>query len=77
MNCFVVQKIVREITLPFADRLSFLELIEIVNELPVGSETCREGIIAAMPQTPATTKLLKDADEFVKAQVHVNPISRP
>ncbi len=77
MNCFVTQKITHDLILRFDNHLGFVEIMELVNELPAGSETCRQGIIAAMPQTPATTKLLKDADEFVKAKVHVNLISRP
>ncbi len=76
MTCFVEQKMIHEFALRFDDHLGFVELMELVSELPSGWEQCRQGIIAAMPQTPASAQWLKDADEFIGQNVKSDPVLR-
>ncbi len=67
---------IREFTLRFDDHLGFVELMELVSELPSGWEQCRQGIAAAMPQTPANAQWLRDADEFIAQDLKGNPALR-
>ena len=76
MTCFVEQKIVRELLIGTGDTGSFYELMELVSKLPSGSRQCRDGIIAAMPQTATSVQWLNDADEILGRTLEANPALR-